>query len=272
MSEIENLKTRAKYIRKKIISTGHIKGMAHYGGCLSCVDILSVLYGNQMRYDVKNLEENNRDRFILSKGHCALALYSTLCEFGLITEDNLRTFNQNEGDFPTHTVRNLPKGIELSSGSLGMGLSFGIGLALAAKRKKLSNKIYVLIGNGELNEGSVWESIIFAGHNVLDNLVLIIDHNCMQNDGDSESIICLDNCSERIKTFGWNSIDIDGHNIDEIIKAFEFNKEKKPLAIVAHTTKGKGISFMEGVSSWHHSKMDNEQYEQALAELEGAKV
>lgn len=268
MAEIENLKSKAKNIRRRIITTGHSKGMAHYGGSLSCADILSVLYGKQMQYDIKNPQKEERDRFIISKGHCALALYSTLCEFGFITEEELKTFNQNEGDFPTHAVRNLPKGIEISSGSLGMGLSFGIGLALAAKRKKHSNKIYVLLGNGELNEGSVWEGIMFAGHTALDNVVIIIDDNCMQNDGNSENIICVSNLSQRIKPFGWDTIDIDGHNIDEIVKAFD-SQNGKPLAIIAHTTKGKGVFFMEGVDSWHHSKMSEEQYEQALAELGG---
>lgn len=264
-----NLVESARKIRENIIKTGHLKGMAHFGGSLSCADVLSVLYGKQMRYDLKNVKQEDRDRFIISKGHCALALYSTLCEFGFITEEELKTFNQNDGDFPTHAVRNLSKGIEISSGSLGMGLSFGIGLALAAKKKKHPNKIYVLMGNGELNEGSVWEGIMFAGHNKLDNLVIIIDDNCMQNDGSSENIICVRNFSERIKTFGWNTIDVDGHNIDEIVKALELYKDTKPLAIVAHTTKGKGISFMEGIDSWHHSKMTDEQYEQALVELRG---
>lgn len=267
---LNDLKTKATNIRKNIITTGNIKGMAHYGGSLSCVDVLTVLYGHQMKYDLKNPQAQNRDRFILSKGHCALALYSTLCEFGFLTEDELKTFNQNEGDFPTHAVRNLEKGIEASSGSLGLGLSFAIGLALAAKRKKQNHKIYVLVGNGELNEGSLWESIMFAGHNTLDNLIIIVDSNCMQNDGSSENIICLGNCAEKIKAFGWNTVDVDGHNIDEIIKAFNSNKEAKPLAVVAHTVKGKGVSFMENTAEWHHSKMTTEQFEQAMSELEGA--
>lgn len=266
---MKNIVESARKIRENIIKTGHQKGMAHFGGSLSCADVLAVLYGTQMKYDLNNIEKEDRDRFIISKGHCALALYSTLCEFGFITEDELKTFNQNDGDFPTHAVRNLQKGIEVSSGSLGMGLSFGIGLALAAKRKKLHNKIYVLIGNGELNEGSVWESLMFAGHNDLDNLVIIVDNNDKQNDGSSENIISLDNCSERIKAFGWNTIDVNGHNIEELTKAFDSNKDKKPMAIIAHTTKGKGVSFMEDVDFWHHSKMTEEQYQQALAELGG---
>lgn len=265
----KNLIESAKNIRKNILATGNIKGMAHFGGSLSCADVLTVLYGHQMKYDLKDLENENRDRFILSKGHCALALYSTLCEFGIISEDELKTFNQSDGDFPTHAVQNLKKGIEVSSGSLGLGLSYAIGLAIAAKRKKQQHKIYVLIGNGELNEGSLWESIMFAGHNALDNLVIIVDNNCMQNDGASENIVCLGNCSEKINTFGWNTVDVDGHNIDEIVKAFNAADGKKPLAIVAHTTKGKGVSFMENASEWHHSKMTPEQFEQAMSELGG---
>lgn len=266
---MKKLLESARKIRENIIKTGHLKGMAHFGGSLSCADILSVLYGHQMKYDVKNPKKKEHDRFIISKGHCALALYSTLCEFGFITDDELKTFNQSEGDFPTHAVRNLKKGIEISSGSLGMGLSFGIGLAMAAKRKKQFNKIYVLLGNGELNEGSVWEGIMFAGHNALDNIVIIIDDNCMQNDGSSENIICVSNLSERIKPFGWSTVDVDGHNVEEIIKALDSHKENKPLAIIAHTIKGKGVSFMENIDYWHHSKMSEEQYEQALAELGG---
>ncbi len=262
------LQERAKNIRKNILQAGNQSSSAHFGGALSCVDILTYLYGKKMSYDVQLPGKPDRDRFILSKGHCALALYAALCEFGFISEEELMSFNKNDGDFPSHCVKNIKKGVELSSGSLGMGLSFGIGQAIALQEKGLKNKIYVLVGNGEANEGSVWESLMFAGHKGIDNICFIIDANRLQNDGDSLAVMPVFNWVEKLTAFGCEAIEIDGHDFDEMEKAFNTEHKDKPLAIVAHTIKGKGVSFMENAGDWHHSGMTQEQYEAAIDGIE----
>lgn len=269
MTDINTLTRRANNIRKKIVMEGKTGGAAHFGGSLSCADILAVLYGRQMHYDIKNCHQFNRDRFVISKGHCSMALYAALCEYGFIAEDELLSFNHNNGFFPSHAVRNLDKGIELSSGSLGLGLSFALGIATAFKENNSDNKIYVLCGDGELNEGSLWESVMYAAHQNLNNICLIVDVNKCQIDGYCKDIVAIDNYGKKLEAFGWNYIEINGHDISEICKAFDsFNNCERPLAIIAHTVKGKGISFMENELSWHHAKMSDEQIELALQELE----
>ncbi len=264
-----HLKERAKNIRKNILQAGSQSASAHFGGSLSCVDILAYLYGQKMSYDCKNPDKPERDRFILSKGHCALALYATLCEFGFISEEELMSFNKNGGDFPSHCVQNRKKGIELSSGSLGMGLSFGIGQALALQEKGIKNIVYVLVGNGEANEGSVWESLMFAGHKKIDNICFVFDDNKAQNDGDSRAVMPVYDWAKKLEAFGCKSVEVDGHNFQELEKAFYTEHHNMPLAVVAHTIKGKGVSFMEeNAATWHHSGLTQEQYTDALAEIE----
>lgn len=257
---------KAKNIRKNIIDVMGAKKSAHVGGSLSCVDILTVLYGTILENAGKSTDD--RDRFILSKGHCALALYAALAEFGIITQDELASFTENGGDFPTHVVQNKEKGLEVSSGSLGMGLPFAIGTAIALKRKKINKKVYVLVGNGELNEGSNWESIMFAGSNGLNNIVLIVDDNKMQNDGESSAVLPVSDWGTKLKSFNWTVQSVDGHNTYELENSLKQAKSYDgPIAIIANTIKGKGISFMENVGSWHHSKMNEEQYLEAIKEV-----
>ncbi|MFR3313010.1 MAG: transketolase [Alphaproteobacteria bacterium] len=253
---------RARNIRKNIILSSAGGITSHFGGSLSGVEVLTYIYSIM---NIKNNED--RDRFILSKGHCALLLYSTLCEFGYITKDELRTFDQNGSYFSAHCVLNRKAGIELTSGSLGMGLSFALGQALALKRKNLDNKIYVLVGNGEANEGAFWEAVMFAGAKKINNIVLILDNNGMQLDGFSKDILPITSWFSKFVAFGWNSVEINGHDFNEIDKAFRMLSEK-PLAIIANTIKGKGISFMENNPDWHHSSLSEEEYNQALKELE----
>lgn len=256
------LKQRANNIRKHILEAGNQSASAHYGGSLSCADILTYVFSI-----MKNNDNTNRDRFILSKGHCALALYATLFEYGFITKEELLSFNANNSLFPSHCVKNIEKGIELSSGSLGMGLSFAIGQAIALKRKNINNKIFVLTGNGEANEGEFWEAVMFAGHKNIDNLILILDNNNLQNDGRSKDVLNITKWKEKFEAFNWNTVEIDGNNMEEIVNAFENNK-KYPLVIISNTIKGKGISFMENVPKWHHNSLTEEEYNQAMKELE----
>ena len=266
MENFEQYPEIAIRIRKNIIEAGWASGVrgGHFGGSLSVVDILTVLYKTILKYDVKNPLKTDRDRFILSKGHCAQALYAALHEFGFISKEQLLSFNADNGDFPSHCVLNPQYGIELSSGSLGIGLSFAIGQALALNQQI---KHYVLVGNGELNEGSVWEAIMFAGHKNIDSICLILDDNGMQLDGFSNTILPISNWKEKFSAFLWDVVEIDGHNFNEIEKALTTIHTGRPLAIIAHTVKGKGISFMENNPQWHHHSLNQEQYNQALIEL-----
>ena len=262
------LRLNAQNIRKNIIRAGLVGGHAHFGGSLSVAEILSVLFGRVMRIDANEPEMKPRDRFILSKGHCALGLYAALHEFGFLTEEQLMSFNQNGGDFPTHCVRNLRYGIEVSSGSLGMGLSFGIGQALALKGE---SNVFVLAGNGEINEGSFWEAAMFAGSHGIGNICLIVDDNRMQLDGFSEDIMPNVNWGECLSSFGWNVVENDGHDIDSLSESLSNRSISRPYALVAHTIKGKCISFMENNPDWHHNSLTEEQYQNALSELEALK-
>lgn len=277
--KIDELEDMALFMRRKIIDVSHHCGLStHVGGALSMVESMAVLYGHVMSFDPKNPRDPNRDRFILSKGHGVLGYYPALLAAGLITEEIFQTFQQDGSDLIAHPVMNLDLGIESSNGSLGQGLSMAIGIALAAKKQKKSYKTYVLIGDGEANEGSIWEALMLASHLKLENLCIVVDYNRMQNDGAGPDILNIDNMAERIKAFGWHTIDVDGHNIQELLSAFD-NSEvlDKPKAIVAHTIKGKGISFMENDNSWHHNRLTKANYEIAIAELgcensEGVKV
>ncbi len=259
------LEEHARNIRRNILDAGYKAGAMHFGGSLSIADIMSYLYGEKMRYEAANPTWEGRDRFILSKGHCGLALYAALCEFRFMTHDQLMTVDDNGGLFPSHCVQNLQHGIELSSGSLGLGLSFGIGQALALKD---GQRVFVVAGNGEANEGSFWEAAMFAGHKRVTNLHLVIDDNKMQLDGNSSSVMPVNNWAEKLHAFGWTAVEADGHDFKSLHVAFETLHSDGPLAVVAHTTKGKGVPFMENAPEWHHGKMTEEQYKTALAGLE----
>lgn len=242
---------------------------AHLGGGLSIMEIMAVLYGGVMKFEAGNPKWAGRDRFILSKGHGVLAYYSALAEAGFFPAAELEAFETDEGPFGGHPVVNLEKGIEFSSGSLGMGLSFGIGIALTRKPDNDFN-VYVLLGDGECNEGSVWEAAMSAGHYQLGNLVAIIDRNNLQYDGSNDKVMDLMNFADKWRAFGWEAVEVDGHDIAQLYEAFvNPNRDPhKPYVVIANTVKGKGVSFMENQRDWHHSRLTQAQYEQAIAELE----
>ena len=240
---------------------------AHLGGSLSLVEIMAALYGGVMNFDAKNPTAENRDRVILSKGHGVMAQYAALKQTGLLTEDDLLTYKADETKAPAHPSLNLPAGIEFSSGSLGQGLSLGVGTALALKRKSnLSSRVFVILGDGECDEGSVWEAAMTAAHYRLNNLVAIIDRNRLQYDGDTEAVLPLEDFSAKWRSFGWNVAECDGHSVNEITAALS-EKLETPFALIANTVKGKGVSFMENMPQWHNGVLTQKLFEQAMAEV-----
>lgn len=261
-------------VRKTIIEMGFNCGTsAHFGGGLSMVESLVVLYDAFLNYKVKDPLWDDRDRFILSKGHGVLGFFATLFRFRFIGRQELESFQQNESEFIAHPIMDLRYAIESSNGSLGHGLSLGAGIALAAKLKNKDYKTFVMLGDGECNEGSVWEAVMFAAHNKLDNLTAIVDRNLMQNDGESKDVLQYYSIEDAWKSFGWEVHSVDGHNLKDLYKAYKSKtKQKRPKVIIANTIKGKGISFMEGVPSWHHGKLTEQTYKDARKELYGNKI
>ena len=265
----ENIESMAKFMRRKILDISHYCNLsAHLGGGLSMVDIMATLYAHILNFDKTNPRWPGRDRFILSKGHGVLGYYAALLAAGLISEDVYNTFQTNDSDLIAHPVMNLDLGIESSNGSLGQGLSMAVGVALAAKKKQLGYKTYVLLGDGECNEGSVWEAIMSAAQLRLDNLVAVVDYNKLQSDGEGKAIIDLADLASKFKCFGWDTHEIDGHDVSELVRAFEAAPiTGKPKMIVANTIKGKGVSFMENKNEWHHNRLTKASYELAIAEM-----
>ena len=243
---------------------------AHIGSALSCTDIFAVLYGNVLNYNVLQPMWTQRDRFLLGKGHGALALYAALHEVGFISKTELYQYQENGGAFPGQPVMNSKYGIEVSCGSLGHMLSVGEGIALSAKSLGTDYNTYVLLGDGECNEGTIWESAMSSAHFKLDNLVAIVDVNGMQSDGISHAILDMGNLPEKWGAFGWDVLEVNGHDVIELDSAFHsIEHNGKPTVILAHTIKGKGISFMENDNKWHHNHLSKEQYLLALSELGG---
>ncbi len=263
-----DLLQHAQNIRRNILEAGHKAGAMHFGGSLSVADLMAYIYGEAMRYDAKNPTWEGRDRFVLSKGHCGLALYATLAEFGLITHEQLMSIDDDGGYFPSHCVQNVQYGIELSSGSLGLGLSFAAGQALALND---GQRLFVVVGNGEINEGSFWEAAMFAGHKGLANLCVVVDDNGMQLDGLSDDVMPVKNWGEKLRTFDWMVAEADGHNFGSLRSAFKTDRAGYPLAVIAHTVKGQGVSFMERAVEWHHNKMSEDQFKRAMSENGGAR-
>lgn len=259
----------AKTMRRRILDISHICNQsAHLGGGLSMVEIMSVLYGRVMNFRPAEPRWENRDRFILSKGHGVLGYFSAMVVSGVISEEKFLTYKHNESDLIAHPVMNMDIGIESSNGSLGQGLSMGLGIALAAKKKQQSHKVYVYMGDGECNEGSVWEAVMLAPQLQLDNLTAVVDYNKLQSDGDARQIIDFGNLSKKFESFGWDVKEVDGHNIAQIVEAFETPRQNgMPRVLVAHTVKGKGISFMENNNEWHHNRLTKTTYDLAMAEL-----
>ena len=273
MNSTEDLKKISKAIRKNILNMALYAGSssAHIGGALSIADVMGVLFGSKMKLKKGNPLFEDRDRFILSKGHACLAYYASLFENEFLNKDDLLSFEKNGSDLLGHPVRNMKKGIEFSTGSLGMGLSLGIGVALSFKKRKKNNHVFIVLGDGECNEGSVWEAAMSASHFNLDNITIIIDNNKFQQTGTNDSIMSLGDLSAKWKSFNWVTHVINGHNIDEIKKSLESNNENFPKAIIAQTTKGKGVSFFENDNSWHHSVLTQKKYDEAIIEIENNK-
>lgn len=264
----------AQQIRRRILEISYnCNKSAHLGGALSMVEIIATLYGSVLKFDRNNPEWEKRDRFILSKGHAALGLYSALVVSGLISEEVFNSYQTNESDLTTHPVMNPPLAIESSNGSLGQGLSFGVGLALSAKRKQKDYKTYVFLGDGECNEGSVWEAVMAASNYKLDNLIAIVDLNGYQNDGSHEIVMNYGDMNSKWSSFGWNVLLVDGHNVEEVHSALTNSKQAgMPTVVIAKTIKGKGVSFMENNNEWHHNRLTQKFYEQAIKEWEMANV
>lgn len=269
--KVDKLRIHAKSIRRLALKIAYECGnSAHLGGGLSLVEALTVLYGDIMNTSDRSLSYESQDKFILSKGHGVLGLYATLNEFGIITDELLDTFMQNGSDLIAHPVMKTDIGLEASSGSLGQGISMAVGLALAAKKKGYTYQVYTICGNGECNEGSVWEACMSATSFDLDNFTLFIDNNHMQSDGISTEIMNVsDKYIGMLKALGFQTIEVNGNNIQEVYDAFhELHEKGRPKAIIGNTVKGKGISFMENNGVWHHNRLTKEQYDCARAELE----
>lgn len=266
----EEAKKYNRKIRSDILDTAYAAGSssAHIGGALSLADVLGVLFKFFINYSSKNFKEKSRDRFILSKGHGCLVYYSILHNLEIISKNQLLQFEKDDSFLPGHPVKNLEYGIEFSTGSLGMGLSLGIGVALALKKNNES-KVYVAIGDGECNEGSIWEATMAAAHFKLNNLVVILDNNSFQQTGTNEEIMSSGSLKDKFESFNWNAIEIDGHNLNQIYESFiKSEKTKdKPTIIICKTVKGKGVSFCENNNQWHHSILTKKLYDQALSEL-----
>lgn len=244
----------------------------HPGGSLSICDVLSVLYNTELRVDPKNPKAENRDRFVLSKGHAAPALYATLALKGFFPVEDLKTLRKSDSYLQGHPNMDKVPGVDMSTGSLGQGISTAVGMALGAKLDNADYRVYTILGDGELQEGQVWEAAMFAGNKGLDNLVAFIDNNNLQIDGTMDEVNAPYPIGEKFAAFSWNVLEIDGHDYDAIEKALADAKacKGKPTAVVMKTVKGKGVSYMENAVGWHGSAPNTEQYEQAMAELNAA--
>jgi len=268
--QIKKIKNFALEIRKKILEMAVSAGSnsAHFGGALSITEIVSTLFAHQMKIDKTNPNWEERDRFILSKGHACLAYYAALSEIGYISSKELQTFEKNDTNLLGHPVINKDLGIDFSNGSLGMGLSLGIGVAISSKKKKKNFNVYVIIGDGECNEGSIWEGAMAAPNFKLNNLYVVIDKNNFQQTGSNKEIMNVENLKDKWSSFGWHTVELNGHNIQELCNFFDSSKKiDKPKAVIANTVKGKGFSFSENNNEWHHSVLSKSFYEKAIKEL-----
>ena len=259
----------ANHIRKGILDMAYAGATVHIGCAFSIVELLAVLYRSHLQFDPANPASSTRDYLVLSKGHGVMAQYACLHELGVLTDDDIARYFKNGTCLKGLADAHVP-GVEATTGSLGHGLSVAVGLALAAKLNKTSQICYALVGDGELNEGAIWEAALFATHFKLDNLVVIVDKNGFQAMGPTDDVIALGNIEEKFRAFGFDAITIDGHNEDAVDAAYASLKAArngKPKAIVATTVKGKGVSFMEHNNLWHYTRLTRETHEQAVAEL-----
>lgn len=273
---IATLTNLANKMRLKTLEMAYNAGAngAHLGPALSSIEILACLYGAFMNAKGKSPRDGWKDVFIPSKAHCVLSFYAALAFTGRFPEGDLDTFEADGSELPGHPVMNVERGIEFSGGSLGMGPAQGIGMALAYRRKGAHGNIFVLLGDGECDEGSIWEAAMSAAHFKLDNLILIIDNNKLQYDGATEQIMALGSLADKFSSFGFEVFAVNGHAMSDLYAVFSKatgHRDGRPKAIVADTVKGKGVSFMEHKKEWHHSRLSKEQYEQAVAELSRAR-
>lgn len=254
-------------VKHLILEISYRAQVGHIGSALSVADIIAVLYGKVLNVTPDNLDSPNRDRFILSKGHAAAALYSVLYLRGFISKKTLNTFCKNGSRLGVHPESGIA-GIEIGTGSLGHGLSIGCGMALSAKKDKLTSRVYVLISDAECDEGQVWEAAMFAAQHKLDNLTVVIDYNKVQAFGTTSQVLELEPLAEKWKSFGWEVSEVDGHNLDKLSMAFAGKwKKNKPRTVIAHTIRGKGIFFMEHSMEWHYNTVTKKQYLSALKEI-----
>ncbi|MDI6758994.1 MAG: transketolase [Candidatus Omnitrophota bacterium] len=269
MLQIKELEEKAKQIRRLIIQMIACAGSGHPGGSLSATDLITALYFAVLRHNPKDPNWPERDRFHLSKGHCCPLLYAVLVEFGYFNVEKLKTLRQLGSILQGHPDRRLP-GIEAASGSLGQGLSVGLGMSLAGKIDKKDYRVYVLMGDGEIQEGNIWEAAMAGAHYKCDNLCAILDYNQFQIDGRISEIMGLEPLAAKWKAFGWHVLEINGHDMKEILSSYAEAKtiKEKPTIIIAHTIKGKGVSFMENVCDFHGRAPTKEEAEKALKELE----
>ena len=271
MNNLE-LEKMANEIRKDIVTAVHSAKSGHPGGSLSSADIFTYLYFEEMNVDPANPKWEDRDRFVLSKGHVAPGLYSTLAEKGYFPKEDLKTLRHTGSYLQGHPdMKHIP-GIDMSSGSLGQGVSVAVGMAAAGKYDKKDYRVYTLTGDGEIQEGQIWEAAMWAGHRKLDNLVVIVDNNNLQIDGSVEDVCSPYTIDKKFEAFNFHVINIDGNDFDQIRAAFKEARETKgmPTAIIAKTVKGKGVSFMENAAGWHGKAPNDEEYEIAMADLEKA--
>lgn len=269
ITDVKALEKIANDIRIGVIEAVYSAKSGHPGGSLSCADILTVLYFNQMNINEKEPNAKVRDRFVLSKGHCSPALYSTLARKGYFEKERLLTFRNIESNLQGHPDMNKVPGVDMTSGSLGQGLSVANGMALASKLNGDGYRVYCLLGDGEIEEGQVWEAAMTSNKYKLDNLCVIVDNNNLQIDGKIEEVKGLTNIGDKFKSFGFEVLQIDGNNIEELLNAFNVAKQIKgrPTVIIAKTIKGKGVSFMENKVEWHGRAPKEEEYKQAIEEL-----
>lgn len=269
IKDINQLQEIAKKVRRGIIESVYAGKSGHPGGSLSIADIMAVLYFYEMNIDAENPKNENRDRLVLSKGHCAPALYSALANRGFFDIEELRTLRNIESRLQGHPDMKKIPGVDMTTGSLGQGLSAANGMAMAGKLDNKDYRVYCILGDGEIEEGQIWEAAMASSKYKLDNLCVIVDNNNLQIDGTIEDVMSSYPIDEKFKNFGFQIINIDGHNIQEIIDAFDVakNVKERPTCIVAKTIKGKGVSFMENQVGWHGKAPNEEQYRQAMEEL-----
>ena len=269
MLENKNLKEIASEIRKNIIRSIYEASSGHPGGALSITDILTYLYFNEINVDIANPKDENRDRVVLSKGHASAALYAVLAEKGFFDKNLLPSFRNIDSILQGHPDMKKIPGVDMTTGSLGQGLSAANGMALAGKLDKKDYRVYCILGDGEIEEGQIWEAAMTSSHYKLDNLCVIVDNNNLQIDGTVDKVMNPYKIEEKFKAFNFNVINIDGHDFEQIKEAFENAKKckDKPTAIIAKTIKGKGVSFMENQCSWHGKAPNEEEYNKALDEF-----